>query len=1265
MSSLILKRAKVIQNNAVNDNILINGNFDIWQRGSSFLYSDYAEYTADRWNIKSSGTSSTQRIYGNIGLDNTFSCLRNSIVSNSGYSVISQAVDTSNTSKLRGKTVTLSFYARYPSGLNNWTGPVYAEAFYSNITDNITNNKLPIINSIFSGILDSGNYTWGLYSKSFTVPNNASTLAIEIKPSGALRNNSTIDIARVKLEVGNLATSLLNKTYDEELYECKRYYQKVDATLKAGTAGASTAKKTFGLSYPLQVKPRTTNPTITQASTSNIALDTMVAQITNDSYLNVSAQSNSPYSQLSSIFIIDNEISFGKIPDKINYIDVIRNSGTVILDWNPPVGAEFGASYGVLYGTTPQSLNQIASFTASSGSITGLSDSIPYYFQIKTSNSFGVSPLSDLVQVAPLYSLPSGNTSFTGLWGGNNNIILTWSAPQNDGGSAVTGYRIDISAFSDFRTSLSTRTTFVPSGQTSLSAARFTTDTTSTSGYYNRIIPINLAGTGLSSSFFLSKTTPLPPNTISTLASASQTITVNYTKPTGDGGANISSVRLQYSTGITFINPVSISYAANYQPINITGLTNGSTYYFRMQAANYLGYSQYGSVVSNTPNRTLTVPNAPTGLGVSWFDDDTVNFTWSAPADNGGSPIINYTISLFSGADTSTLLGNQNTRNDYPGIIFDIPTQGSYSTFYFRSKANNSIGSSTYSSGVSLSKQTPAAPILNVAQPGNTTINASWSKPISRGSPITGYQLDYSTSSTFASSVSTIRLTGTAYNITSLTNSTPYYIRVRAYNTIGSGSYSNILTSTPLSNLSAPNAPGSLALKLIKPFADPYSNSNTYLSQTFIGNSIVFQSITVPDTGGIVLGSNPYGIISPIRTAAVHGGFLGVGETGIIYYETLGPLSYVTGSTRNGITSLSTTANYVSMHTYKIIAVKKTAGSSACLSSFTAFGTTGQYFPRAEWATSTNNGGSTITGYEIQYASNSSFTSDLSTIFVPGNLSSSSDCIQHTGLNLYSRIRAINSVGASPWTNAQILNKNLYTPSAPQIINFEPTGTPIPTGIKMVWSFADTGGDSINNTSFGVEYSSEFDQTPSTTTSTLISTNQTTSPATGVFYINRGGFFYLSLKTQNSAYVSKPSITQSLYVRVAYPPPKIWTIHDGNFVDYAAKLRDYRVDSFDSVYTSYAVSSKQLYIDLGSICYVTYMEIGPAKITGWGWYYLNGFSVYGSKTTSYYGNMPYLATINNNDITKDTIRIYLNSELRWIVIGGLNKNLGVGELRFY
>ena len=90
----------------------------------------------------------------------------------------------------------------------------------------------------------------------------------------------------------------------------------------------------------------------------------------------------------------------------------------------------------------------------------------------------------------------------------------------------------------------------------------------------------------------------------------------------------------------------------------------------------------------------------------------------------------------------------------------------------------------------------PGAPTSVTGTAGNAQVSLSWTAPAFTGyTNITDYVIQYSTSATFASSVTTFSdgvSSSTSTTVTGLTNGTTYYFRVAAVNTVGPSQYSSI-----------------------------------------------------------------------------------------------------------------------------------------------------------------------------------------------------------------------------------------------------------------------------------------------------------------------------------------------------------------------------------------------------------------------------------------------------------------------------------------
>ncbi len=129
--------------------------------------------------------------------------------------------------------------------------------------------------------------------------------------------------------------------------------------------------------------------------------------------------------------------------------------------------------------------------------------------------------------------------------------------------------------------------------------------------------------------------------------------TVHWTAPTSNGGTNVSGYDIYDSTTPTVSTSGTPAATASATAISapVTGLTNGTEYYFVVTAVNIDGQSAASSpVVNATPS---TVPGAPTSPKLK-LKGKNATITWTDPASNGGSAITGYDIYESTSPTVST-----------------------------------------------------------------------------------------------------------------------------------------------------------------------------------------------------------------------------------------------------------------------------------------------------------------------------------------------------------------------------------------------------------------------------------------------------------------------------------------------------------------------------------------------------------------------------------------------------------------------------------
>jgi hypothetical protein len=180
-------------------------------------------------------------------------------------------------------------------------------------------------------------------------------------------------------------------------------------------------------------------------------------------------------------------------------------------------------------------------------------------------------------------------------------------------------------------------------------------------------------------------TIPDAPTIGSATSTGSTTATVAFTQPGNDGGLPITSYTATSSSGgITG----TLSQAGS-GTINMTGLSQGTSYTFTVTATNAIGTSSPSSASNSIT--TYTVPGAPTIGTATAIGSTTATVTFTAPASDGGSTITTYTATSSPDNITGTLSQAGSGTITVNGLT---PS----TSYTFTVTATNSVGTGSASS---------------------------------------------------------------------------------------------------------------------------------------------------------------------------------------------------------------------------------------------------------------------------------------------------------------------------------------------------------------------------------------------------------------------------------------------------------------------------------------------------------------------------------------------------------------------------------------
>ena len=295
--------------------------------------------------------------------------------------------------------------------------------------------------------------------------------------------------------------------------------------------------------------------------------------------------------------------------------------------------------------------------------------------------------------------------------------------------------------------------------------------------------------------------------TLATPTTASWTVYLTWAAPSNNGGASITSYKIEQSTtSATAGFAVAVaSTGSTAIKKKLTTLNSGQAYWFKVSAINTVGTGTASAVQTATP--PTTVPGLPT-LSALTAGDAEISLSWTAPSSNGGASITSYkieqsTTSATAGFNVTYGTGSTATSNTITGL-----TNGQ--AYWFKVSAINSVGTSTASAVQTATPPTvPGAPTLATPTTGSAQISLSWTAPSSNGgASITSYKIEQSTTSATAGFNVTYGTgsTATSNTITGLTNGQAYWFKVSAINSVGTSTASAVQTATP------PTVPGAPTL---------------------------------------------------------------------------------------------------------------------------------------------------------------------------------------------------------------------------------------------------------------------------------------------------------------------------------------------------------------------------------------------------------------------------------------------------------------------
>jgi hypothetical protein len=412
-------------------------------------------------------------------------------------------------------------------------------------------------------------------------------------------------------------------------------------------------------------------------------------------------------------------------------------SGQVDLTWTAPAsdGGSALTDYVVQYrvntdGSAWTEFNPSVNATAAE-TVTGLINGTAYRFRVAAVNGVGTgdySAESDPVTVLAVPGVPTGLVATPGA----GEVGLTWIAPTDDGGSAITDYVVQ------FRLDSDTDWTTFADGESAVTSA-MVTGLTAGSTYRFRVAARNAIGVG-APSIQSGLTGPQQVASRPTITSAEPgdgSATLAWTAPADLGGGTVSGYVVQYrpqAGGAWVTLPGGLVTALT---ATVTGLTNGTPYVFQVAAVTSAGTGAFST--AGGPVTPLTVPAAP-GTPTGTPSGGQVALTWAAPAIDGGWAVTDYEVQYrVNTVGSAWTAFNPSTSTATNETVTGLTNSTAY---VFQVRARNAAGWGAWSAeSAPLTPQAVAAAPTDLTATGsNGQVALAWTAPTDTGGqPITGY----------------------------------------------------------------------------------------------------------------------------------------------------------------------------------------------------------------------------------------------------------------------------------------------------------------------------------------------------------------------------------------------------------------------------------------------------------------------------------------------------------------------------------------------
>ncbi len=409
----------------------------------------------------------------------------------------------------------------------------------------------------------------------------------------------------------------------------------------------------------------------------------------------------------------------------------VSGDGEVTLSWTPSANGGSPIT-GYTVTVSPGSIIEDVSGDVTTATITSLKNGRAYTFRVTAINAIGSSPASQASPPVTPARSPDAPTNVIAVLG-INSASVSWTAPESNGGSPITGYTI-------------TPYFGVSSGVPVTVGSVLSRTITGLDGGVSiafTVLAINSAGSSYASvpSSPVIPTSPIasPPSSVLGVTGVAGNIsaTIRWEPPVSNGGADITGYKVicvpdNKGGALNIAGPTARSL------IITKGIKNAVLTRYTVVALNSVGQSDS---VRLTAFALPSIPVVKVTRGLSGI----INLVWTAKVSNIASPITGYLVKLVTPLTAPIEMVIPTPTITATGGLVSISGLTNGTSHVFSVQSVSDIGPSASRLSIAMiPATTPSVPTSFVGTKALASAGLAWVAPTNTGGlPITGYTITY------------------------------------------------------------------------------------------------------------------------------------------------------------------------------------------------------------------------------------------------------------------------------------------------------------------------------------------------------------------------------------------------------------------------------------------------------------------------------------------------------------------------------------------